>query len=65
MVRGDRLVQILIGLIQPFKVLLLDEIMTSLDLCVRQDLLHYLIKEPNERGANILYDKYIFDGLDD
>jgi len=60
-----RRVQILIGLIRPFKVLLLDEITTSLDVCVRQDLLRWLIKESNERGATILYATHIFDGLDD
>ena len=57
--------QILIGLILPFKMLLLDEITMSLDVCVRQDLLHWLIKYSNERGATILYDTHIFDGLDD
>ena len=39
-----RRVQILIGLIRPFTVILLDEITTSLDVCVRQDLLHWLVK---------------------
>ena len=56
---------ILIGLILPFKVILLDEITTSLDVCVRQGLLHWLINESNERGANILYTTRIFYGLDD
>ena len=56
---------IIIGLIRPFKVLLLDEITTSLDICVRQDLLHWIIKDSNERGATILYATHIFDGLDD
>ena len=40
-------VRIMIGMIQPFKVLLLYEITTSLDVCVRLDLLHWLIKESN------------------
>ena len=56
---------ILIGMIQPFKVLLLDGITTSIEVCVRQDLLYWLIKESNERGATILYDTHIFDVLDD
>ena len=55
--------QILIVLIPPFKVLLLYEITTSLDVCVRQDLMHWLIKESNERGTTILYDTYIFMNL--
>ena len=45
--------------------LLLDEITTSLDVCVRQDLLNWLIKESNERGATIIYATHIFDGIGD
>jgi len=60
-----RRVQILVGLIRPFKVLLLDEITTSLDVCVRQDLLKWLVKESDERGATIIYATHIFDGLDE
>ena len=60
-----RRVQLLLGLVRPFKVLLLDEITTSLDVCVRQDLLKWLIRESDERGATIIYATHIFDGLDD
>jgi CCR4-NOT complex subunit CAF16 len=60
-----RRVQILLGLIRPFQILLLDEITTSLDVCVRQDLLRWLVKESDERGATIVYATHIFDGLDD
>jgi CCR4-NOT complex subunit CAF16 len=60
-----RRVQILIGLIRPFKILLLDEITTSLDVCVRQDLLRWLVRESEERGATIIYATHIFDGLDE
>ncbi len=60
-----RRVQLLIGLIRPFKILLLDEITTSLDVCVRQDLLRWLEKESTDRGATIIYATHIFDGLDD
>jgi len=60
-----RRVQLLLGLIRPFKVLLLDEITTSLDVCVRQDLLRWLERESNERKATIVYATHIFDGLDD
>lgn len=60
-----RRVQIFIGLIRPFKVLLLDEVTTSLDVCVRQDLLRWLVRESDERGATIIYATHIFDGLDD
>merc|ERR1711968_217774 len=40
--RQRRRVQILLGLIRPFKILLLDEVTVSLDVVVRQDLLRYL-----------------------
>ena len=56
---------IMIGLIRPFKVLLLDEIKTSLEVFVRQDLLHWLIKDSNERVSTILYATHIFYVLDD
>ena len=57
--------QILIGLIRPFKVILLDEILTSRDVCVRRYLLHWLIKDSNERVSTILYATHIFYVLDD
>jgi CCR4-NOT complex subunit CAF16 len=60
-----RRVQLFLGLIRPFKVLLLDEVTTSLDVCVRQDLLRWLVRESDERGATIVYATHIFDGLDD
>lgn len=60
-----RRVQIFLGLVRPFKILLLDEVTTSLDVCVRQDLLRWLVKESETRHATILYATHIFDGLDD
>ena len=60
-----RRVQIMMGLLRPFKILLLDEVTTSLDVCVRQDLLQWLVRESSERGATIVYATHIFDGLDD
>jgi len=60
-----RRVQILLGLIRPFKILLLDEVTTSLDVCVRQDLLRWLTRESETRNATIIYATHIFDGLDD
>jgi CCR4-NOT complex subunit CAF16 len=60
-----RRVQIFLGLLRPFEVLMLDEVTTSLDVCVRQDLLRWLVRESEERGATILYATHIFDGLDD
>ena len=46
-------VKILIGLIKPFKMILLEEIMTYQDICVMQDLLNWLIQESNEPGTTI------------
>ena len=100
-----RRVQIFLGLIRPFKILLLDEVRpppseeklphpsfaphlprstwslslshspappppplqvtVSLDVVVRQDLLRWLRRESETRGATILYATHIFDGLDD
>lgn len=60
-----RRVQIFLGLIRPFKILLLDEVTVSLDVIVRMDLLQWLKKESETRGATILYATHIFDGLDD
>ena len=60
-----RRVQILLGLIRPFKILLLDEVTVSLDVVVRQDLLLWLKKESETKGSTILYATHIFDGLDD
>lgn len=60
-----RRVQLLIQLVRPFQILLLDEVTVSLDVCVRQDLLKWLEKESNERGATIIYATHIFDGLDE
>ncbi|XP_008781186.2 ABC transporter I family member 20 [Phoenix dactylifera] len=60
-----RRVQICMGLLRPFKVLLLDEITIDLDVLARANLLRYLKKECVERGATIIYATHIFDGLED
>lgn len=60
-----RRVQIMIGLLRPFKILLLDEVTVSLDVVVRVDLLNWLRMESERRGATIIYATHIFDGLDD
>jgi len=59
-----RRVQICMGLLKPFKVLLLDEITVDLDVLARADLLTFLVSECEERGATIIYATHIFDGLD-
>ena len=45
-----RRVQIFLGLIRPFKILLMDEVTVSLDVVVRQDLLRWLRRESEQRG---------------
>lgn len=59
-----RRVQICMGLLKPFKVLLLDEITVDLDVLARADLLSFLKKDCEERGATIIYATHIFDGLE-
>lgn len=60
-----RRLQICMGLLKPFKVLLLDEITVDLDVLVRANLLKYLKEECEIRGATIIYATHIFDGLND
>lgn len=59
-----RRVQIMLGLIHPFKLLLLDEVTSELDIIVRTNLLNFLKKETEERNASIIYATHILDGLD-
>lgn len=60
-----RRVQLFLGLLRPFDILLLDEVTTALDVVVRQDLLKWLQEETETRGATIVYATHIFDGLDE
>lgn len=58
-----RRVQIMLGLLRPFELLLLDEITTDLDVVTRQDLLAFLREETEKRNVTIVYATHIFDGL--
>ncbi|KAJ6515913.1 P-loop containing nucleoside triphosphate hydrolase protein [Mycena sanguinolenta] len=58
-----RRVQLVFGLMTPYDVLLLDEVTVDLDVLVRDDLLQFLRRDSEERGATILYATHIFDGL--
>eukprot|EP00238_Polyblepharides_amylifera_P005457 CAMPEP_0196579070 /NCGR_PEP_ID=MMETSP1081-20130531/17480_1 /TAXON_ID=36882 /ORGANISM="Pyramimonas amylifera, Strain CCMP720" /LENGTH=366 /DNA_ID=CAMNT_0041898519 /DNA_START=87 /DNA_END=1187 /DNA_ORIENTATION=- len=60
-----RRVQLCIGLLREYKVLLLDEITVDLDVLGRHDLLEFLKKDAQKRGAVVLYATHIFDGLED
>lgn len=58
-----RRVQICLGLLKPYEVLLLDEITVDMDVVGRLDLLEFFKRECEERGATIIYATHIFDGL--
>ncbi|ABN64660.1 ATP-binding cassette transporter activity [Scheffersomyces stipitis CBS 6054] len=58
-----RRVQIAMGLVKPWKLLLLDEVTIDLDVIVRQRLLEFLKKECVERRCCVVYATHIFDGL--
>jgi CCR4-NOT complex subunit CAF16 len=59
-----RRVQICLGLLKEYKVLLCDEITVDLDIIGRLDLLNFLQQECSERGATIIYATHIFDGME-
>lgn len=59
-----RRVQICLGLLKPYRVLLCDEITVDLDVVGRLDLLRFFKQETEERGAVIIYATHIFDGLE-
>jgi len=58
-----RRVQLCMGLMIPWDVLLLDEVTVDLDVQVRDDLLSFLKEDSEHRSATILYATHIFDGL--
>jgi len=60
-----RRVQLAVGLLKEFKVLLLDEITVDLDILVRANLMRFLKEETEQRGATVVYVTHIFDGLED
>lgn len=58
-----RRVQLCMGLMEPWQLLLLDEVTVDLDVQVRCDLLDFLKEESTVRGATIVYATHIFDGI--
>ncbi|KAK7902886.1 CCR4-NOT regulatory complex component [Exophiala xenobiotica] len=58
-----RRVQLAMGLIRPWDVLLLDEITVDLDLLSRSNFLYWLRAETERRGATIVYATHILDNL--
>ncbi len=49
-----RRVQLVLGLIEPWTLLLLDEVTVDLDVLVRSDLLKYLKRETEKRNSTIV-----------
>ncbi|KAL9541558.1 hypothetical protein MBANPS3_009062 [Mucor bainieri] len=60
-----RRVQLVMGLLHPWELLLLDEVTVDLDVVARADFLNFLKIETEERGCTIVYATHIFDGLGD
>jgi len=60
-----RRVQLCMGLMTPWDVLLLDEVTVDLDVQVRDDLLSFLKEDSERRSATILYATHVFDGLNE
>ena len=58
-----RRVQLTMGLMREWNVLLLDEVTVDLDVLARSDLLAFLKQETQERACTIVYATHIFDGL--
>jgi CCR4-NOT complex subunit CAF16 len=59
-----RRVQIMLGLLHPYRVLLLDEVTTDLDVIARGDLLQLLREESEAHATTIFYATHILDGLE-
>ncbi|KAJ3763183.1 P-loop containing nucleoside triphosphate hydrolase protein [Lentinula raphanica] len=60
-----RRVQLCMGLMGEWDLLLLDEVTVDLDVLVRDNLLNFLKEETINRGATVVYATHIFDGLND
>lgn len=58
-----RRVQLAMGLLRPWSILLLDEITVDLDLLSRSNFLHFLKKETEIRPCTIVYATHILDNL--
>ncbi|CAI4060866.1 putative ATP-binding cassette family ATPase CAF16 SKDI_06G0380 [Saccharomyces kudriavzevii IFO 1802] len=58
-----RRVQLAMGLLKPWRVLLLDEVTVDLDVIARARLLEFLKWETETRRCSVVYATHIFDGL--
>lgn len=55
--------QLVMGLLRPWSILLLDEVTVDLDVLVRSRLLAFLERETSSRDCAVVYASHIFDGL--
>ncbi|SCV02185.1 LAMI_0G16666g1_1 [Lachancea mirantina] len=58
-----RRVQLAMGLLKPWRLLLLDEVTVDLDVLARSRLLSFLEHETRNRRCSVVYATHIFDGL--
>lgn len=58
-----RRVQLVMGLLRPWRILLLDEITVDLDLLSRANFLNFLQRETEQRACTIVYATHILDNL--
>ena len=56
-------VQIMLGLLKPFKFLIIDEFLNELDVVIRDRFFKYLTKECKLRNGAIIYATHVFDDL--
>lgn len=59
-----RRVQLFVGLLVPYDVVLLDEVTALLDVLCRRNLLAFLRRECEQRRCTVLVATHVFDGLD-
>ena len=57
-------VQIMLGLLKPFKLVLIDEFLSELDIVVRDKFFKYLIEECALRNGAFIYATHVFDNVD-
>merc|ERR1711966_117965 len=60
-----RRVQLAMGLMRPFRALLLDEITVDLDVVARAELMKYFEEECKQRNCTVVYATHIFDGMEE
>ncbi|CAI5735497.1 unnamed protein product [Hyaloperonospora brassicae] len=60
-----RRVQLFLALLRPSQLIVLDEVLGTLDIVVRENVLAFLKEETDTRRATVLLATHIFDGTDD